>query len=283
MFIETDSVYFRYNETVDETELYFKDIDGDIDDDHEGRIQLAVNPSNIKLVVGDSEMDVTYNASFITLDNDEDSIEIALGKSSGSFDRLGSKDEDAESTDVVVGGKPIGTKEDDVFTHYGVYVRDPEDNADNDQVILSIPDSQVFARVSVRGQGMAVEISDTDTDTNGNETVVDETEVVQELGGIVVRDNEVAAHLNKNLVLIGGSCINSETAKYLGGKSCGTEFTAKTGVGINQALIQKFVSLSNSAKIAIVVAGYESADTTRAVSTFVSSDVDYIIGTKNIV
>ena len=281
MSIETDSIYLRYvNENV--SELYFKDIDGDVDDDHERRIQLAVNPSNVKLVVGDNEMDVTYNVSSVTLTNSEESIEIALGND-GSFDRLGAEEEDADSSDILVDGKPIGVREDDVFTHYGTIVRDPESNADSDRVVLSIPDEQVFARISVRGQGMAIEVS-ANTTTTGNETeVVDTTTEVLELGGVVILDSEIGTHTNKNLILVGGSCINSATAKYLGGKYCGEEFTAVTGIGINQALIQKFVSLSNPAKFAIVVAGYEAADTSRAVSSFISSDVDYIIGTRNIV
>jgi len=297
MQVETDSLYFRYvpevignstNSTVvipADVEIYFKDIDGDIDDDHEGRIQLAVNPMDIKMVVGDTEMDidrdVTNTSAKLTIGDEV--IEIALGVSEGSFDGLGLTKLNAESADVIVNGTKIGSREDDVFTHYGVYVIDPENNADSDKVRLSVPSEQVFAKISVKGQGMDVEISDVDVE--GNETEEQEVQevVIPELGGVVIKDSEVASHVDKNLVLIGGSCINSATAAYLGGKKCGTEFTLATGITINQALIQKFVSLQNAEKVAIVVAGYEAADTTRAVDSFIASDTDYLIGTKVLV
>ncbi len=282
--VETDSIYFRYvNATT--SELYFKDIDGDIDDDHEGRIQLAINPTDIKLVVGDNEMSVTYDSSSVTLTNSEEVIKIALGENDGSFDRLGVEDSDAESGDVLIDEISIGTREDDVFTHYGLFVKSPESNADSDRVILSIPDEQVFARVSVKGQGMAVEISSDTNETTGNETeVVDTTTDVPELGGIVILDSEVASHTDKNLIIVGGSCINTEAARLLGGKACGVDFTALTGITTGQAFIKTFVSPHDATKVAIVVAGYDAVDTTRAVAGLISSDIDFsVVGTEVLV
>ena len=278
MSIETDSIYFRYNGTANE--LYFKDIDGDVDDDHEGRIQLAVNPSNLKVVVGDTEMDVVYDISSVTLTNSEEAIVIALGNDGVDFDRLGSKDEDAESTDVIVNGTSVGVREDDVFTHYGLFIRDPEDNADNDRVTMSIPNSQVFAKFSVRGLGMAVEISG-DTTTNGNETeVVDTTTSVPEVGKMIFTDTETGWQ-NRNVILVGGSCINSATAQLLGGTACGVDFTTKTGIGDGQYLIQAFASLQNSEKIAVIISGYRAEDTSRGISDFIARDTDFnVIGTR---
>jgi len=265
--VETDSIYFRYvpgNSSMNaSTELYFKDIDGDIDDDHEGRVQLINGASNIKLVVGDTEMDVTFDNSSLTLTNNAESIVISLGVSGTSFKQLGSIEEEAQPSDVVIGTVNIGTREDDVFTHYGTIVRDPENNADSDRVILSVPDEQVFGKVSVKGQGKAVD-----------------DEEVPELGGVVIKDTEIASHTDKNLIIVGGSCINAEAAKLLGGHACGVDFTTKTGVAINQYIIQSFVSTYNAEKVAVVVAGYEAADTTKAVADFIASETDFGVGTK---
>ncbi len=267
---ETDSLYFRYvtdgeNESVN---IYFKDIDGDFG--NEGRIQLA-DTSEMKLVVGDTEMAIDFEGLTLIIG---DEISIPLGKNAEGFVKLGLTIEDAESTDVVVGTESIGIRDNDVLTHYGTIVRDPEDNADSDRVVIGVPSEQVYAEVSVLGQGMAVEEV---SEVEGNETVVDEPEVV-ELGGIVVKDNEISAHADKNLIIVGGSCINTEAARLLGGKACGEEFTLKTGVAVGKYIIQTF---DDAGRIAVVVAGYEAADTTRGVADFIASETDFsVAGTK---
>lgn len=270
---ETDSLYFRYvtdgeNESV---ETYFKDIDGDFG--NEGRIQLADNYEDLKLVVKDTEMDVEVYTDRLELSVDGEIIKMPLGTDGTDFVKLGDTAETAEGNDVFV-GEGIGEREDDVLTHYGTIIRDPESNADSDRVVLSIPSEQVFAKVSIKGQGMAVEEVE---DVEGNETA----EVIPELGGIVVLDSEVSAHADKNLILIGGSCINSATAAYLGGKSCGSDFSLLTGIIEGQALIQTF---DNAGKIAVVIAGYSATDTTRGVADFIASTEDFsVVGTKIVV
>jgi hypothetical protein len=91
------------------------------------------------------------------------------------------------------------------------------------------------------------------------------------VGNLVVMDSEVSG-LNKNLVIVGGSCINSAAATALGvsERTCGAAFTAATGVGAGQFLIQAVEDVFSDGKIALVVAGYESADTKAA--------ADYLIG-----
>lgn len=279
--IETDSIYFRYVKAEGEGEtfveeyvkLYFKDLDGDIDNDHEGRIQLVdvdnsvgYGASEIKLVVGDTEIDITFNVSGLTLTNEGEVITIPFGEELNEFKYLGTIEEDAEPSDVSVGDKGVGMREEDVFTHYGLFVRNPESNADSDRVILSVPSEQVFAKVSALGQGVTTAISD------GNETVV------EEVGGIVIKDNEAAAHGSKNLIIVGGSCINTEAARLLGGHACGSDFTLKTGVTAGQYIIQTF---DDAGRIAVVVAGYEAADTTRGVADFIASETDFsVVGSK---
>jgi hypothetical protein len=102
----------------------------------------------------------------------------------------------------------------------------------------------------------------------------------------VIKDTEVASVGAKNLIVVGGSCVNSVAAKLLGSESalCGADFTNAAGVGVGGYLIKVFASpyaAADSGKVAMLVAGYETAQTTSAVADvidgFENADV---VGTK---
>lgn len=82
----------------------------------------------------------------------------------------------------------------------------------------------------------------------------------------VYKDTEVDAAKDKNLVVIGGSCINTVAAKLLGSDTpvCGAAFSAKTNVGAGQYLLKVAASPYNAQKVALLIAGYEAADTQTA-------------------
>jgi hypothetical protein len=92
----------------------------------------------------------------------------------------------------------------------------------------------------------------------------------------MVTDAEVSSVSSKNLIIVGGSCINSAAAKVLGfsGPTCGAAFTASTGVGSGQFLIKSVSGAYTSGKIALVVAGYEAADTVNAVQYLINKKPD---------
>jgi len=77
----------------------------------------------------------------------------------------------------------------------------------------------------------------------------------------------------KNLIVVGGSCINTVAAKLLGSETpvCGTDWTAKTNVGANQLLVKVYPNPYASTKIAMLVAGWGAADTKNAV-TYVTKE-----------
>ncbi|MCA9488078.1 MAG: hypothetical protein KC516_03910, partial [Nanoarchaeota archaeon] len=100
------------------------------------------------------------------------------------------------------------------------------------------------------------------------------------LGNVLVTDAEVASVQSKNLVVVGGSCINSVAADLLGGAYCGPSFTTNTGVGSGQFLIQSFGDAYTTGKIALLVAGYEAADTVTATTYLTTQDVDTMAGNK---
>jgi len=85
-----------------------------------------------------------------------------------------------------------------------------------------------------------------------------------------------AADKAKNLLVVGGSCINTLAAKLLTGVEtpvCAAEFTAKTTVGAGQYLIQSFDNPYTSGKKAVLIAGYEAADTANAVNALQASGI----------
>ena len=85
------------------------------------------------------------------------------------------------------------------------------------------------------------------------------------LGDVVVKDSEVNSVSSKNLIIVGGSCINSAAATLLGGAYCGASFTDATGIGSGGFLIKGFDDSSLApGKLALLVAGYDAADTVNA-------------------
>jgi len=136
-----------------------------------------------------------------------------------------------------------------ILSLYGTLVTLDNPSSGTKSVDISYPDSQVEAMIYV---------AETDSTTAGGTGA---------LGNIVVTDSQVATVSSKNLVVVGGSCINKAAAKLLTGDEtavCGADFTTRTGVGSGSYLIQSFTSPWASSKIAVLVAGYTADDTTNA-------------------
>ena len=130
------------------------------------------------------------------------------------------------------------------LTMYGVIIGDDgsdvEDDLDADKVVIHVPNNRAQAVVSI-GAGAQV------------------------TGGAVVEPalvNDASAAGYNNLILVGGPCVNELTADYLG-----LDFPSCEGVsGIleNKAIVQL---VESGGKTALIVAGWEAADTKRAADT----------------
>jgi hypothetical protein len=94
------------------------------------------------------------------------------------------------------------------------------------------------------------------------------------LGNILVKDTEVSDVSTKNLIVVGGSCINSAAAALVGGAKCGAAWTTATGVGTGQFLIKGYAASSLTSKLALLVAGYDAADTVKATTYLTNKAVD---------
>ncbi len=132
---------------------------------------------------------------------------------------------------------------------------------------------QYSATVTYHGSEVAADVYLTSPETT-----------VGEVGSMVFTDAEKTSWQSRDVILVGGSCINSATATALGVASgtCEATFTTATGVGSGQYLIQSVGDAFTTGKIALVVAGYEKADTAAAASRLVNqaSTIDTTAGNK---
>jgi hypothetical protein len=89
---------------------------------------------------------------------------------------------------------------------------------------------------------------------------------------LMFKDNEKSSWQNRNVVLVGGSCINSATAEVLGVSSgtCDAAFKTATGVGDGEYMIKSVGNAFTSGKIALVIAGFNRADTQAAATKLVN-------------
>ncbi|MFH1249282.1 MAG: hypothetical protein V1660_03960 [archaeon] len=154
----------------------------------------------------------------------------------------------------------------EAVTRYGTFVE--YDSTDNDAITIKYPDEQMYADILVTQTGVEVAAGG----SGGS---------VASLGSIAVMDSEIATVSSKNLIVLGGSCINTVAAKMLGSDSaiCGADFTTAAGISSGQFLIKVLDSPYTTGKVAMLVAGYEGADTRKAATYLVSMKPSTIVGT----
>lgn len=154
-----------------------------------------------------------------------------------------------------------------ILTLYGTLVTKDSPSSGQTSATISYPDDQVQAMLYV-AEGDASISSGSGSTTN--------------LGVVTVKDSEVETVSSRNMVIIGGSCVNMVAAALLGSDSplCGSSFTAETGVSSGQFLIESFNSPYSSGKVAVLVAGYDASDTQNAAKFLTTQTVDTTVGKK---
>jgi hypothetical protein len=291
---ETDVVYIWYANNASNTEgsaaqhgaieLFYRDHDGDNTPTNKARYETrialtstgAVTETNaFNITVGDTDIEanvivsggettlrfVTPKGENIDLALDGTNIAVSGAGTVGTIKQFGDTIEDADANDVIVNSVDVSTKDTgSIMDYYGIIISDgtnPESQINNDELTLSIPTDQVYAEVSVVAGGEASESG--------------------EAGIMTVKDNAVSTVAGKNLIVVGGSAINSVAAELLGGAYSEAQFTSMTGVSAGQFMIESF---SRGGKTALLVAGYEAADTTKAATYLVNKGVDTGVGNK---
>ena len=208
-----------------------------------GCINLTKNPSTWTLYAREEDEDGNIESG--------EYVNITLGFNSDN------KVQVSDVTSLWAGGQKFETSESsDVYRGYvksalATLVEHDTGSGDQDTLKIVYHGDESYADVFVAAPSV----------TTGTEAAIP-----------VVKDSEVNSVSSKNLVVVGGSCVNSVAAQVLGVASgtCGEAFTAATGVGANQALVKVATSPLASSKIAMLVAGYEAADTEKA-ATYVTT------------
>jgi hypothetical protein len=139
-------------------------------------------------------------------------------------------------------------------------------NPDQDTAEVEYHGGESFADVYLTAAGATV----------SSEGTVTTTGTVKKLGSVAVSDAEAASVAGKNLIVVGGSCVNTVAASLLGGALCSADFEAKTGAGAGSFVIETFSQ--SSGKVATLVAGYNAADTTNAAKYLTTQTVDTTAG-----
>jgi hypothetical protein len=154
---------------------------------------------------------------------------------------------------------------------FGAFVTYESRTNENGVATITMPTSQMYLDVLFTAVGATVTPG-----SSGSGSVT-------ELGSVTVKDTDVSQVSSKNLIVVGGSCINEAAQKVLGesAASCGADFTTATGVGADQALIKVVANpylAADTMKIAMLVAGYEAADTTKAVKYLTTAKASTAVG-----
>jgi len=142
---------------------------------------------------------------------------------------------------------------------YGTFVSE-DSSGDQTTVTISYPKSQAYAQIYVGEIGASV---------SGGATNV---------GVRTITDTNIASAAGKNIIVVGGSAINSVAASLLGGAYSGAAFTSATGVANGQFLIESFPRTGG--ETALLVAGYTGPDTTKAVTYLLNNNVDTTVAKK---
>jgi len=98
--------------------------------------------------------------------------------------------------------------------------------------------------------------------------------------GVPILDSEVSSASGRNLIVVGGSCVNSVAADLLGSSTplCGADWETATSVGAGSYLIQTFERTGGN--VATLVAGYNAGDTQNAATALTTQTVDTSAGKK---
>jgi len=287
---ETSTMYVYYDNESKKFQTFYKDVTGEHTPTNYMRLAnstTALGNTNdgdltsekiASVEIGDTNLDINITVSAtkgsLIISNTEfadskvtfalggDAFNVTAAPRTGKLEYFGNEKGSSEaeaSSEVTFASKNVSGKKYSYMDTYGMYLSrnsTVDEQFDADKVVLSVPEEQVYAQVSV-SMGAT-----TSSSTSGAQVVV-------------LKDTEVSSTESRNLVVVGGSCINTVAAKLLGSSTpvCADAFTTKTGVKSGEFLIQNFNSPYASEKYAILVAGYEAADTTKA-ATYLTTDAD---------
>ncbi len=163
----------------------------------------------------------------------------------------------------------LSTSNDDISAYldtYGTYAE--KDSSDDDHTVVTVwyPDTQMIARIAVGPEpkfGAAV---------SGGTAEISFPAVSASMAKL---DSEVSSgdKSGYNLILVGGPAINSLVAELADAGKTLTLDQWRTDY-VNKAIVQVVEDAFASGKTALIVAGYEAADTRNAAAKLLSGELD---------
>ncbi len=188
-------------------------------------------------------------------------------------------DNEVEVTGQIYTGRALFTNPSDsnhdlsyVYDDVALLFERTGQSSDQRKLKLTYGGGDSYADVILTTKAASVSTGDNATTTTTTATGV------KELGSVSVSDSEASSVASRNLIVVGGSCINSVAASLLGGAYCGADFEKATGVGAGSFLIQTFSRTGGTT--ATLVAGYHAGDTTNAAKYLLNNPVDTAVGKK---
>jgi hypothetical protein len=232
---------------------------------------VAIDISPLNISVGTATyMNVTFNVE----DDDNKLTEIGITDNIrtrwkhtsailGGFTMLGSTtaNEAGETyANIVTTSTDISTKDENVYmTAYGIKIYDPKGTGGNNEVKLAIPSDQVRANIVISGTG-------TTTTSAGGSVQINSIAGVD----LVKLDTEVTDKTSKPMIIVGGPAINPLAAEALG--LTYPAYGAASGIPEGKALIQLVENAFGGTNVALVVAGWEAANTREATNVLKNFD-----------
>ncbi len=222
-----------------------------------------VNPALI--LFEEKDDNTNYEALVVTLDpgaSSSNGLDVA--------DIVRTWGADGVNDQISTPGNSNIAKEADLF---GTIITRDTSSSGHAKAVISYPDEQIYASIFIAENSAVITPGSSSTGTGG--TI------------LIRKDTEITSVATKNLIVVGGSCINQAAAKILGSQvpMCEAEFTAATGnkVAAGQYII-KVVAASTAGgsadKVAMLVAGYEAVDTNNAVAKVKAGGFETVVGTE---
>jgi len=176
--------------------------------------------------------------------------------------KLGATQSTSEADDVYVTTEgsqaAAGKKTQDIVDDSGMIVLSTENMGASDKVVLKVPFKDLLAKVYFGKQGSGAVAGSISYSSYPSIPIT---------SSIAKLDSEITAtEKAKNLITVGGSCVNKVTADALGltYPTCGVSSTIPENKGIVKVVDSPYTE--GSGKVVVVVAGWE-ADNTRAASS----------------
>jgi len=222
---------------------------------------VSVQP--IAMYAGDSQTSTSIDLGF----RNYTSWDSAGVNFEQQFIKLGATTASAESVELNVtteaatgSNRNAGTRSREIVDDTGLLIQNPSSNGASDAVVFKVPSKALSAKLYFGKKGAAA--------VTEGETI---DKIVAITTPIAVLDSEVTStHKAKNLILVGGPCVNSVLAELA--TALTYDYTCDTWPARNFGFIKAVDDAFTTGKVAVTVAGTRATDTRTATEVLMKYD-----------